>query len=66
MTFGTFLMKERQQHNLTQKEIATLINVSQSSYNSWESDINYPNSKYLPTIAKAFGFKVEQIVVYIS
>lgn len=66
MTFGTFLMQERYNHNMTQKEVANLINVSQSSYNSWESDINYPNSKYLPVIAQVLNCKIEQIVAFIS
>ena len=65
MTFGTFLMKERQQRDMTQRKVANLISVSQSSYNSWESDINYPNSKYLPVIAQVFNCKIEQLVMYI-
>jgi DNA-binding XRE family transcriptional regulator len=66
MTFGTFLMKERWQHDMTQKEAAILIDVSQSSYHAWESDTNYPNSKYLPVIARTFNCKVEEIVLFIK
>ena len=42
MTFGTKLQKLREEKNISQKEISDLLEISQTIYGKWESDIFYP------------------------
>ena len=62
MTFGTLLRRFRDKLRLTQREVSDLIDVSQSTYNSWESDINLPNLKYFFSIVIVLKCPIEEIL----
>ena len=53
-TLGTKLTKLRKQKGISQTELAAAIDVSQSAYNKWESDIARPNIENLLKICDYF------------
>ena len=42
-SFGTFLKQKRIEKNLTQKELAKLLIVSESAVSKWEKDVAHPD-----------------------
>ncbi len=61
MTFGTKLQKLREEKNISQKEISDLLEVSQTTYGKWESDIFYPTYKNLQKLAQFYMVDVESL-----
>ena len=62
MTFGTKLQKLRSEKRMSQKEISTILKVSQTIYGKWESDIFYPTYKNLKKIAAFYKISVDRLV----
>ncbi|MFH6986583.1 helix-turn-helix domain-containing protein [Flavobacterium collinsii] len=62
MTFGTRLQKLRNEKRMSQKEISIILEVSQTIYGKWESDIFYPTYKNLKKIAAFYKISVEELV----
>lgn len=61
MTFGTKLHKLREEKNISQKEISELLEISQTVYGKWESDIFYPTYKNLQKLAQFYMLDVESL-----
>jgi transcriptional regulator with XRE-family HTH domain len=61
MTFGTKLKKLREEKNISQKEISDLLEISQTIYGKWESDIFYPTYKNLQKLAQFYMIDVESL-----
>jgi transcriptional regulator with XRE-family HTH domain len=61
MTFGTKLQKLRQEKKISQKEISNILEVSQTIYGKWESDIFYPTYKNLQKLASFYIIDVETL-----
>lgn len=61
MTFGTKLQKLREEKNISQKEIADILDISQTTYSKWESDIFYPTYKNLQKLASFYMIDVESL-----
>lgn len=61
MTFGTKLQRLRIEKKMTQKEISNILEVSQTIYGKWESDIFYPTYKNLKKIAAFYMLDVESL-----
>ena len=51
MTFSDKLAKLRKQKNLTQEQLADILNVSRQSVSKWESGVSYPETEKLPVCA---------------
>ena len=62
MTIGTRLRKFREQKRLSQKEVADLLNVSQSAYCQWESDTTSYKLELLPKLADIFDVDVTDLI----
>lgn len=56
--FSQNLYLFRKQMNLTQRELAESVGVSQKSIDFWEKDINEPKATSLINLAKFFGVTV--------
>lgn len=56
------LKKLRQEHNLTQEEVAKKINKSAVGYGFYESGRNEPDIKTLTTLADFYGTTIDNIV----
>jgi transcriptional regulator with XRE-family HTH domain len=61
MTFGTKLKKLREEKNISQKEIASILEVSQTIYGKWESDVFYPTYKNLQKLASFYMVDVDSL-----
>lgn len=62
MTFGTKLRKCREKKRLSQREVADLIGVSQSTYSNWEGDIRSFRVEFLAKLAKLFNVCISELL----
>lgn len=53
-SFGNFLLQKRKEKNLTQKELAKLLFVTEPAVSKWEKDVAHPDISLLPKIAEIF------------
>ena len=61
-SFGEFLKYLRQTKNLTQKELANLLFVSESAVSKWEKDIAHPDISLLPKISEILGVTEHELI----
>ena len=55
LNFSVLLIKSRQSKQLTQREVASAVGVSQSAYNYWESGKHYPNVQKLVNLTQVLS-----------
>ncbi|CAM3505626.1 DNA-binding helix-turn-helix protein [Streptococcus pluranimalium] len=60
--FASRLKELRKKHGLTQKEIAKLIGISQSSYSNWENGNREPSLENVVRLAKLFGVTTDYLL----
>ena len=51
-SFGEFLRQQRLKNNLTQKQLAQLLFVSESAVSKWEKDVAHPDITLLPKLVE--------------
>jgi len=56
------LIKSRQSKQLTQREVASAVGVSQSAYNYWESGKHYPNVQKLVNLTRVLNIPLEEMI----
>ena len=61
-TFGLFLREKRQEKNLTQKQLAEILFVSESAVSKWEKDIAHPDITLLPKLAETLGVTEHELI----
>ena len=61
-SFGEFLKQKRQEKNLTQKELAKLLVVSESAVSKWEKDVAHPDITLLPKLAEILGVTEHELI----
>ena len=61
--FGKIILKIRKEKNLTQKEFADLINVSDRTISKWENGISVPDLICIKNICKALGISPSSLVL---
>ena len=52
----------RKEKNVTQEELAKVLNVTYQSVSRWENDLAYPDVELIPLIANYFGSSVQEIL----
>ena len=62
MTFKLVLKEMRLEKNLTQKQLAQKIGVTETSVRDWEGKGSQPNYEILCVIAQFFGITVGQLL----
>lgn len=62
MTLGTKLCKLRKEHQYTQEQLASLLNVSRQSISKWESDVSYPETDKLIKLSEIFGCSLDYLL----
>ena len=62
LQFGTVLRQLRRDRDLTQEELAEILNVSTQSVSRWETGACYPDTELLPVIASFFETTVDQLL----
>ncbi|MEY4611108.1 MAG: hypothetical protein RL246_1427 [Bacteroidota bacterium] len=62
LNFSVLLIKSRQSKQLTQREVASAVGVSQSAYNYWESGKHYPNVQKLVNLTQVLSIPLEEMI----
>lgn len=62
MKFSEKLKKLRQEHNLTQDDLAEKIYVTRTAISKWETDNGYPSIESLKMLAKLFNVTIDQLI----
>jgi len=52
----------RKTHNLTQEQIAEVLNISSKAVSRWETGATYPDIEMLPSLADLFGVTVDDLL----
>lgn len=60
--FGEFLKQKRQERNLTQKELAKLLFVSESAVSKWEKSVAHPDITLLPKLAELLEVTEHELI----
>lgn len=60
--FGRFIKEKRIEKNLTQKELAELVFVSESACSKWEIGKSYPDITRIPLLSKALGISEQELI----
>jgi transcriptional regulator with XRE-family HTH domain len=61
-SFGEFLKQKRQEKNLTQKDLAKVLFISESSVSKWEKDKAHPDITLLPKLAEILGVSEHELI----
>ena len=61
-TLGTKLLNLRHIHQLSQTEIAEILNVSQNAYNKWEADKCKPSADNLLKISQYYKINIIELL----
>lgn len=60
--FGEFLKEKRVEKNLTQKELAKILFVSESAVSKWEKNVARPDIALLPLLAETLGVTEHELI----
>lgn len=61
-SLGNIISELRKKQNMTQLELANVLNVSDKAVSRWENGIGYPEITQLPVLAKIFGVSVDYLM----
>lgn len=61
-SFGSFLKQKRSERNLTQKELAKMLIISESVVSKWEKNVSYPDITMLPKLAEVLGVTEHELI----
>lgn len=62
ISFGTFLKEKRQENKLTQKQLADILFVTESSVSKWEKDVARPDISLLPKLAQTLCVTEHELI----
>ena len=62
MTCGEKIQKLRKDSGYTQEDLADILSVSRQSVSRWESDIAFPETDKLITLAKLFKCSIDYLL----
>ena len=60
--FGLFLKQKRQEKNLTQKQLAQILYVSESAVSKWEKGVAHPDITLLPKLSSTLGVTEHELI----
>ncbi|MBQ3007709.1 MAG: helix-turn-helix transcriptional regulator [Clostridia bacterium] len=60
--FGNFICTLRKEKNLTQKELAQMLDVTDKAVSRWETAKNYPDIETLEKLARALGISINELL----
>lgn len=63
-TFGVSIKALREEHSLTQKELALRLGVTPQSISAWERNLNNPTDDLINKISNLFDLPVSQVLNY--
>lgn len=59
---GNIISKIRKEKNMTQKELANLLNVSDKAVSKWERGESYPDVALLPLLSNVLGISIDELL----
>lgn len=62
MTIGSKIKLLRTNKQITQEQLATVINISGQAVSKWESDVSSPDISMLPILADYFGITIDELL----
>ena len=62
VSFSIFFRNQREKMNLTQKEVAKLLNVTNSSVSKWERGLSLPEISKIDEIARIFDISTSEVI----
>ena len=60
--FGKFLKQKRQEKNLTQKDLAKTLFVTESAVSKWEKNVAHPDITLLPSLSEILGVTEHELI----
>ena len=60
---SSFIHEYRVKNDLTQKQFAELVGVTDKCVSKWERGEGYPDVLMLPTLAEIFGVRIDDLFV---
>ena len=61
-TMGEFIAERRKEKNLTQRELAQMLNITDKAVSKWERNLACPDIGTLPRLADILGVSVEELL----
>ncbi len=61
-----FFERQRKRLNLSQSELANILNVSQANISQWENGISLPRTNRLHDIAKALHCNIDELLAEVK
>ena len=58
---GENIRRLRTEHNMTQRELAYHLHVSEQAVSKWERDLSYPDTTLLLSIARLFAVSLDEL-----
>ena len=62
MSLGTNISRLREEHHLSQGDLAEALDVSRQSVSKWETDASVPDLDKLVKLSQVFGVSLDQLV----
>jgi transcriptional regulator with XRE-family HTH domain len=62
--FGAYVSKLRKQSDLTQSQLAEMLNVTRQAVSKWEMGDSFPDISLLPQLAEIFRITIDQLITY--
>ena len=59
---GKLILKLRKDKNMTQKQMADIMNISDKTISKWERGLGCPDISLLPELSQILGVSVDQIL----
>lgn len=63
MDFGKQIRQIRKDNNLTQEQMAKMLNVSRQAVSNWENDKNLPDLELLVMMSKVFSVSLDELIL---
>lgn len=61
-TFGEMVVSLRKENNMTQRQLAEKMGVTDKAVSKWERDLSFPDVDSLPKLAEVFGISVDELM----
>jgi len=59
---GEFILEMRKEKQMTQKNLAEKLNITDKAVSKWERGLSYPDISLLPSIAEALGVTTGELL----
>lgn len=61
-TIGEMISNRRKEKQMTQKELADQLNITDKAVSKWERDLSFPDTATIPKLAEILDLSVEELL----